>query len=135
MSSTATARTTFSIRRYLVYVLIAAVVNALIWVAAVAVGAGMRVTMSGGMDVALPAALVATAIPLAIAGTAAWLVTRRWPRLRPAARVTGSIVAVASAVIPFTVAVDVPTGIALAAMHLCAGAAWFLGTRTPSAPA
>lgn len=120
---------TFSLARFFIVIAVAAAANVLVHLVGSAVGAGMAVTMSGGMDVALPAAFVATVAPLALAGILAWLVTRRWVRVLPFARVGGLVVAAASAVMPLIVAVDTPTAAALAAMHLVAGAAWYVGTR------
>jgi hypothetical protein len=121
-------RAGFSLKRYFVVVAIAAAANVILYFIGSAIGAAMSVTMSGGQDIGWPEAIIATAVPLALAGTIVWLLTRRWPRLLPFARVAGLVLAAASAAIPFFVAVDTASAVTLAAMHLVAGLAWFLGT-------
>lgn len=135
MSATTTAvRTGFPLRRYFVIVAIAVAVNVILYFIGSAVGAAMSVTMAGGQDIGWPEAIIATAVPLALAGTVVWLISRRWPRVLPFVRVIGLVVAAASAAVPAFVAVDPASAVTLAAMHLVAGAAWFVGTR-PHQPA
>ena len=129
MSAITRQRTGFSLPRYLVTVAIAAAVNVALYFIGAAVGAAMSVTMSGGQDIGWPEASIATVVPLALAGVVAWLITRRWPKPLPYFRVIGLVVAVASVAAPVFTAVDPLSAIVLAAMHVVAGLAWFLGTR------
>ena len=134
MTTTATVRgTEFALPRFLVIVAIAAAANAALWFLGTALGAAMSVSMSGGQDIGWPQAIIATAFPLALVGTVVWLITRRWSRVLPIVRTIGAVLAVASAAIPLFVAVDPQSAVTLAAMHLAAGAAWFVGTRPRAA--
>jgi hypothetical protein len=79
--------------------------------------------------------LVATAVPLSLAGIITWLLARKWPVVRTIAAWAGLAVAVLSVPSPLFVSADLATGLALSAMHLIAGVAWFVGVRGRSTAA
>ncbi|MGY3127722.1 VIT1/CCC1 family predicted Fe2+/Mn2+ transporter [Agrococcus sp. UYP33] len=110
---------------------IATAVNVGILAAATAAGAS-TVVAQGGSEIAvgLVPVLVATFVPLALATVVAWLVAKRWPRAIPVLAWAGLAVAAVSTIAPLTGALDAGTGIALALMHLVAGASWFAALRS-----
>ncbi|WP_143143742.1 DUF6069 family protein [Agrococcus sp. Marseille-P2731] len=113
--------------RGLIAVGIATAVNLVILGAAAAAGASMLVAQDGSeIAVGLLPVLVATFAPLALATVVAWLLAKRWPRTTTILAWVGLVVAAASIIAPLTGALDTATGIALALMHLVAGASWFV---------
>ncbi|GAA1422867.1 hypothetical protein GCM10009640_16320 [Agrococcus citreus] len=114
------------VRRGLIAAGIATGVNLTILGIATAAGASM-VVVQGGTEIAvgIMPVLVATFAPLALATIAAWLLAERWPRSTRILAWTGLVAAAASTILPLSGALDAGTGIALAVMHLVAGASWF----------
>jgi hypothetical protein len=125
--------TSFRPPRFLAAVVAAAVANALVFGIALLADASMTIPGPPEMPIGLAIVVVATLVPLLVAGVVCYFLIRAFPRLGRWLPLAGLIVAVASAAAPLTQAADLPTGIALAVMHVVAGVAWFLGARRSSA--
>jgi len=119
----------FAPGRFASAVAIALVVNAVVFWVGSAAGASMIVTQPASTQVTVVVVVIATVAPLVLAGVATWFIALRKPRFRAVASWLGLALAVASAPGPLLVAADLSTGLALGAMHLVAGAAWFIATR------
>lgn len=102
---------------------IAAALNLSVFAIATSAGASMEMTAPQQMTIAWPAVIGASILPLAVAGVVTWLLARRWPRVRTVFAWLGLAVAVLSSLAVLS-AGDVPTAIALGAMHVLTGAAW-----------
>lgn len=122
----------FSLARLGLVAVIAAIANALVFVIGSAAGASMSIDSPAYSQITLVMATFATLAPLLIAGVVAWLIARKFPGFRRVAQWLGLAVALLSMISPFVVAQDTATAISLAAMHLVAGAAWFLGVARRS---
>jgi hypothetical protein len=81
---------------------------------------------------ALAVALL-TVLPLALGATAVTLLDRRRPGTARVAAWAGLAVAVVSTAGSALAAADAPTALALSAMHVVVGVAWFVGLRRPAA--
>lgn len=119
--------TPFHLRRHAALALGATAANAVVHVAGSALGASMHIDSPAYDTITLPLTIGATAVPLLLAGLAAWLVARPMPVVRPVTRWAGLVVAALSIASPFVVADDLATALSLATMHVVAGAAWFTG--------
>jgi hypothetical protein len=126
-------RTSFRPSRFLAAVVAAAVANALVFGIARFADASMTIPGPPEMPIGLAIVVVATLVPLLIAGAICYFLIRAFPRPGRWLPLVGLIVAVASAAAPLSQAADLPTGIALAVMHVVAGVTWFLGTKRSSA--
>ena len=130
MTTTATSPTTrsspFSRRRLLVVAAIAAIINVVVYFIGSAAGATMVVTSPQEMQIPFVVVIIATLLPLLLAGIITWLIARRVPAFHTFARWAGAIVAVVSIIEPFLVTEDTTTALSLAAMHIVGGAAWFV---------
>jgi len=130
MTTTATIPTTrsspFSRRRLLAVAVIAAVVNVVAFLIGSAAGATMTVSSPQEMQIPVVVVIVATLVPLLLAGIVTWLIAKRVPAFRTVARWVGTIVALISVVEPFLVTDDTTTAVSLAVMHIVGGAAWFV---------
>lgn len=93
-------------------------------------GAAMAVTSPSPTQIPAVLALFATVSSIAVAGVVTWFVARRRPGFLTIAAWLGLAVAVLSAPSPLLVAEDTATGVSLAAMHVVAGVAWFVGLRS-----
>lgn len=116
----------FDRRRFAVAVLVAAVMNAAVYTIGRGFGGSMIVTSPNSLEISVLVVLVATIVPLTLAGVATWFIARRRPGIRRWAAWIGAAVAILSAPSPLLVAADPATGIALAVMHVVAGIAWFI---------
>lgn len=123
----ASAADPFSLVRLALVAVAAAIANALVFAVGSAAGASMSIDSPGYSQIALAMAVLATLIPLLLAGAVTWFIARRRPAFRRIAQWLGLAVALASIASPFFVAQDTATAFTLAAMHLVAGAAWFFG--------
>ena len=133
MTTTATTRTTrsspFSRRRLLVVAVIAAVLNVVVFVIGSAAGGSMTVTSPQEMQIPFVVVIVATLVPLLIAGLITWSISKRASTFRSFARWAGTIVALVSVIEPFLVTEDSTTAVTLAVMHIVGGAAWFVALK------
>lgn len=122
--------------RLLTATVIAVVADLLVFAAASAAGATWRI--DAPYDINAVVVAVATAVPLLAAGAIVSVLARRRPAVRRWAAWAGLGLALVSAVMPFVVSSDASTSLALAAMHLIVGAAWFTsmrpGHRLPATP-
>jgi hypothetical protein len=128
-TSTSTRSSPFSRRRLLVVAVIAAVVNVVVFLIGSAAGASMIVTSPQEMEIPFVVVIIATLVPLLLAGIITWLIAKRAPAFRTFARWAGTIVAVVSVVEPFLVTEDTTTAVSLAAMHIVGAAAWFVALK------
>ncbi|MCF6468421.1 hypothetical protein FAF44_08445 [Nonomuraea sp. MG754425] len=95
---------------------LAVVADLLVYAAASAAGATWQI--DAPYDVNAMVVAVATAVPLLAAGTIVSAPARRLPAVRTWAAWAGFGLALVSAAMPFVVSSDLPTGLALAVMHL-----------------
>jgi hypothetical protein len=102
----------------------AAAINLVVFAVASAAGASMVITAPQQMTIPWVAVIFASVAPLAIAGVVTWALARRWPRIRVPFAWAGLVVAALSSLAVLS-AGDVTTAIALAAMHVITGVAWF----------
>lgn len=123
----AVAARPFGLGRHAIFAVAAAAANALVFTIGSGAGASMSIDSPGYSQITLVMSALATLAPLLIAGLVTWLIARKRPGFRRVAQWLGLAVAVLSIVSPFIVAIDMATAISLAAMHVFAGAAWFLG--------
>lgn len=124
---------TFSRARLAIAIGLAVVVNGIVFWIAVAAGAAGAVTQPAYQELTVLVVILATVLPLALAGVVVWFIARRRPAFRRWAAWLGLVVAVVSAVSPLFVSADVATGVALGVMHIVAGVAWFVGIGGASA--
>ncbi|MBX9243708.1 hypothetical protein ICW40_02675 [Actinotalea ferrariae] len=109
----------------------ALVVNLVIFFVAQALGA----TFDVGSPQPVSALVVGlfSVVPLALAAVVVALVARRRPGFQRFAAWAGLAVALLTVAAPFTASDDLTTAIALGAMHVVVGFAWFAATA-PTAP-
>lgn len=123
------SRTPFSRARLAWATLAASVANAVLFLVFAAAGGRMVVTQPAEQRLSVLVAIIATLVPLALAGIAVWFLARRWPMIRTVAAWAGLGVGVLSAFSPALVASDAMTAVGLGLMHVVAGVAWFVGIR------
>jgi len=128
--TTASATTPFSRGRFAIVVSAAAVVNLVVFFVGSAAGASMVVNTGATTQLIALLPVVATVVPLALAGVVTWLVARRLPVLRVVAGWAGAVIALCSTAAPLIMSSDAATGLALAVMHVVAGVAWFVAIMT-----
>lgn len=122
----------FDPRRFLGVILVAAGLNLVIFALAKMTDAAMTIDSPAYDTISWVMVGLSTFIPLTIAGLVTFFVSRRRPGFRHLAQLLGLGVALISIVGPFAVADDMGTALALAAMHLVVGAAWYLAVAAPS---
>jgi len=116
--------------RYAVIVATTALSNLIVFLVGSSSGASMVVNTPAATEIGPPLVIVASIVPLTLAGIATWFVAKRVPAFRVwAARIVGAV-AVLSTIAPFAMAVDVATGSTLAVMHLVVGGAFLLALLT-----
>jgi hypothetical protein len=96
---------------------------------AAAAGATMLVITPGSPEPVQITALqvvVSLALPMLVVGALVWWLGRSRPMLVRWAAWIGLVVGVLSAGMPFSATSDLPTALALAAMHAIAGVVWFV---------
>lgn len=127
--TTAAARTSarpLNIKRLGIGIVVAVVVNLIVYAVASAMGATW---IANGQAVNAFLVVVATVVAMAIGGLITWLLSRRWD----GATVTMAWVGIAFAVIsvpgPLLGSTDTPTRGALAAMHITTGIVWFVAVH------
>lgn len=113
---------------------VTAAANTIVFLIASVAGASMSVAIQGtSLAITLPVVLITTILPIALAGAIAWLLTRRWPRLRVGLGWAGLVFALVTTPVPLASAPDPAVGWSLAVMHAIAGIAW-LAALTIRAP-
>lgn len=113
-----------------VIIVLAAVAAAIVNLAIYVVGSASGVTFQFPDGTVIPFFVVAifSAVPLAIALTLVALLAPRWSWVTRAALIAAPVVAVISIpLMPVPVGFDLPTTLALSAMHLVVGTAGLLG--------
>lgn len=119
-------RSPFSLGALVAAAVVAAVANAVIFAISAASGAVMSVESPSYAEITLVMVIAASLVPLLVAGGVTWLIARRFPGFRRVAQWLGLAVAVASIASPIVATSNTATVVALAAMHLVSGAAWFV---------
>lgn len=104
-------------------IVVAVVVNVIVYAAASAFGATW---VANGQTVGVILVVIATVIPFAIGGLITWLLARRWTKGATTMAWLGLAFAVVSSPAPFMGSNDAPTRWALAAMHVTTGIVWFV---------
>ena len=119
----------FRYGRFAVFALIAGVINLVLFFVGSAFGGAMAVNSPTLLAIPFFAAFGSTITPLLLAGLVTWLIGKKAPKFVNFAAWLGLIFAFVSIASPLLVAVDMTTGIVLAAMHIVAGLGWFLGIK------
>ena len=122
--STRTSR--LSWRRFIPSAYIAAGLNLLLFVSGSFAGADW---LANGLTVTWYITIAATLIPLFIGAGVTRLLENAWRNAVPVMSWVGLVFAIVSAPAPFMQAPSITTASFLAAMHVVAGLAWFVGTR------
>lgn len=100
-----------------------------------AAGATMLVTTPGSpepLQINAGQVVVSLAIPMLVVGALLWWLGRSRPALVRWIAWIGLAFGVLSAAMPFSATSDLPTALALAAMHAVAGIAWFVALAARS---
>ena len=124
--------------RGLIAAAVGAVANMIVFLTGTRAGADMAVVTAGTqITVALPSVLIATTVPLALAGVATWFLTRWKAQLRIVLAWGGLAVAIATILVPLTSAPQTATGWTLGTMHIIAGLTWCaaMSIHTRTSPA
>ncbi|MWB99432.1 DUF6069 family protein [Agromyces seonyuensis] len=132
-ASPATAHRPFSPTAFSISVATAVILNVAVFLIASAGGASMIIEQPSESTLNVGIVIAATLVPLALAGLVTWFLARRRPVLRTVLAWVGLAVALVSFASPLFVSADLATGLALGAMHVIAGLAWFVGVRKPRA--
>jgi hypothetical protein len=119
----------FRYGRFAVFALIAGAINLVLFFVGGALGGAMAVNSPALLEIPFFAAFGSTVTPLLIAGFITWLIGKKAPKFVNVAAWLGLVFALVSIASPLMVAVDMTTGIVLAAMHIVAGLGWFLGIK------
>lgn len=120
-------RRPFSWSRLTVVTAAALVINLAIY----ALGKAADATWDAGAPYEIGAVAVvgATLVPLLLGGLVVSLLARRWPKSQRLLAWAGLVFALVSMPMGYIASQDGPTGLALGAMHVVAGFAWFFGVR------
>lgn len=111
----------------------AAVLNLITYGIGSASGASMAVTAPTAQEIPALLTVIATLVPMAVAGAVTWFIARRRPGFRRFAAWTGLVIGVLTAASPMASSEDVPTGAVLGLMHVIVGMAWFVALQSPRA--
>ena len=114
---------------FLLFALLATVVNTVKFLIFQFAGASMRVTTPQFPEITVFMVILATFIPLIVAGFVVWLFSDKSPKFVTFAAWAGLIFAVVTLVSPLLVAQDLATGICLASSHVVVGVIWFVAIR------
>jgi uncharacterized membrane protein YhhN len=132
MSSTTTAPASttptplpFNPFRFAIAAVSAAVLNLITYGIGSASGGSMAVNSPTIQSIPPVAAVIATLLPMVVAGLVTWFIARRRPGFRRFAAWAGLAFGILTAASPLASSADIPTGIALGFMHIVVGAAWF----------
>ena len=113
-------------RRMAVAIAIAVVLNLVVFGIGSAAGATW---LANGQTIAWFLVVVATIIPMAIGGVLTGFLSRRWAKAMFVMAWVGLVFGVVTMPSPLLATENRPTGVALAAMHLITGVAWFIAVR------
>jgi hypothetical protein len=118
-----------NVRKFAGFAIFAAIVNTFIFIIAKGADATMVVNQGGAQEIALPMVLVSTLFGLVGAAFIASRIGERSQGFLSKSPVIGLVFGVLTAAAPFGASDDSKTALALASMHIVAGAAWFLGAN------
>lgn len=121
--------TTFRYSKLAIAATAAAVINGLLFVIGSATGASMKVNTPAYTDVDVVVVVIATLIPLLIAGAVTMLIARKKPGFQTFARWAGFIFAIVSIGSLFAVTTDTATLVWLSLTHVVAGFAWLIAIK------
>ncbi|MFE4835846.1 DUF6069 family protein [Arthrobacter sp. NPDC056691] len=111
----------------------AAVLNLITYGIASASGASMAVTAPTAQEIPALLTVIATLVPMAVAGLLTWIIACRRPGFRRFAAWAGLVFGVLTAASPMASSEDIPTGAVLGLMHVIVGIAWFMALQSPRA--
>lgn len=117
----------FKFSHFTLYIVAAAILNAIVFYIGLAAGASMKVDTPAYTDVSAIVVAIATIFPVLLAGFVTWLIARKYRGFLSFAKWAGLIFAVLSIGSLFAVAEDSATLIALAITHIVVGILWFMG--------
>ena len=115
--------------KFIGFAALASILNSLAFLIGKAADASMVVDQGGLREIALPLVLLATFLPLLLAGGITHLIGKKNPGFISKAAVIGGVFGVATFFAPFLVAQDGGTGITLASNHVIAGVLWYIGIK------
>jgi hypothetical protein len=118
-----------NVRKFAGFAFVAAIMNSIIFIIAKAADATMVVNQGGAEKIALPMVLASTLFGLFIAAVIANQIGKKSQGFLSKAPIMGLVFGVVTAAAPFVASDDSKTALALAAMHVVAGVAWFLGSK------
>jgi len=104
----------------------AVVVNLLVYAIGSAAGATW---IANGQAIAWFLVIIATIVPMVLGALITWLLTRAWAGALAAMAWVGLAFALVTVPAPLLSSDNRPTGLALAAMHVVTGVAWFVAVR------
>jgi hypothetical protein len=95
------------------------------------IGSSASATWQVGLPttVSLPLVAIATAVPMLLGGLTVGLISKRWPGVIGLSSWAVLIFSIAGAPSGYISSQDAATGVALGAMHLVVGFAWFVSIR------
>lgn len=117
----------FKFSAFTLYIVAAALINAVIFYIGLAAGASMKVDTPAYTDVSAIVVAIATIVPVLIAGFITWLIARKYRGFLSFAKWAGLIFAILTIASLFPTAQDTATLIALGITHVVVGVLWFLG--------
>ena len=116
-------------QKFIGFAALASILNSLAFLVGKVADASMVVDQGGLREIALPMVLLATFVPLLLAGGVTHLIGKKNPGFISKAAVIGGVFGVATLFAPFLVAQDGGTGVTLASNHLIAGVLWYIGIK------
>jgi uncharacterized secreted protein with C-terminal beta-propeller domain len=118
-----------NVRKFSGYVVIAGVVNVIIFLIAKSANATMLINQGGAREIAIPMVLASTLFALLLAAFVASKIGAKSQNFVAKAPLIGLVFGVVTAIAPFTATEDSKTALALASMHLVAGLVWHTGIK------
>lgn len=116
-----------STKRVAIGTVIALLANIVIYLIGSAVSATWQVGLP--TTVSLPLVAFATAVPMLLGGLVVGLVSKRWPGVIGIASWVVLVFSIAGAPSGYIASQNASTGVALGAMHVVVGVAWFISIR------
>lgn len=118
-----------NVRKFAGFAFIAAIINSIVFLIAKSSDATMIVNQGGSREIALPMVLASTLFGLIVAAFIASLIGNKSQGFLTKLPLIGLVFGILTAAAPFSASDDSKTALALASMHVIAGATWYLGTK------
>ena len=118
-----------NVRKFAGFAFIAAIINSIVFLIAKSSDATMIVNQGGSREIALPMVLASTLFGLIVAAFIASQIGSKSQGFLTKLPLVGLVFGILTAAAPFSASDDSKTALALASMHVIAGATWYLGTK------